>query len=109
MKIDLLVVYRFFHTFLLTDSLALLILSFGGDITPIQMMKSLLLFVPILLLYWIQRRFQSLLLFAVSGAVSLAVLYTASQTVWERAAFMVCGALLVLLYFFEREIGRAHV
>ena len=47
MKIDLLVVYRFFHTFLLTDSLALLILSFGGDITPIQMMKSLLLFVPI--------------------------------------------------------------
>ncbi|WP_343309950.1 hypothetical protein, partial [Blautia celeris] len=76
MKIDLLVVYRFFHTFLLTDSLALLILSFGGDITPIQMMKSLLLFVPILLLYWIQRRFQSLLLFAVSGAVSLAVLYT---------------------------------
>ena len=102
MKIDLLVVYSFFHTFLLTDSLALLILSFGGDITPIQMMKSLLLFVPILLLYWIQRRFQSLLLFAVSGAVSLAVLYTASQTVWERAAFMVCGALLVLLYFFER-------
>ena len=47
MKIDLLVLYRFFHTFLLADSLALMILSFGGDITPLQSAKSLILFVPI--------------------------------------------------------------
>ena len=102
MKPDLLVIYRFFHTFLLMDSLALMILSFGGDITPLQFTKSLLLFVPILLLYWIVRRFKSLFLFAVSGAASLAVLYFSASTIWERGAFTVCGVFLVLLYFFER-------
>lgn len=102
MKPDLLVIYRFFHTFLLTDCLALMILSFGGDITPPQFVKSLLLFVPILLLYWTMRRFKSLFLFAVSSTVCLAVLYFSASTVWERGAFTVCGALLVILYFFER-------
>ena len=102
MKIDLLVLYRFFHTFLLADSLALMILSFGGDITPLQSAKSLILFVPIFLLYWTVRRFKSLFLFTASGAASLAVLYFVSSTIWERGAFTLCGVLLILLYFFER-------
>lgn len=102
MKMDLLILYRLLHTFLLTDALALTILSFDGDIRPEQLGRSLILLVPAVLLYLAVKRFKGILPFLLLAVLSGGILYGAAGSYWERSGW--CVGFLVLLagYFMER-------
>lgn len=109
MKPDLLVIYRFSYISSGGQSGFDDFVFRRGHPRPLQFTKSLL-FVPILLLYWIVRRFKKpVSICSVRRRSLAAVLAFFSFNHMGAGRGLTCWSLLVLLYFFMgRQAARPH-
>lgn len=102
MKMDLLIFYRLVHTFLMAEAVSLTVFSFGGDITKTSLAASLLMLLPVVIMYGTMKKFKGILPFLLACMVCGFVLYEAAGDFWIRAGYMAGFVFLLLGYFMER-------
>lgn len=102
MKQEPLIFYRLGHTFLVVDTLALGILSVERNVTWADLGRSLILLLPLFVLYKTVEKTRNMFVYWMVSAVCLYGLYFFSSGLGEKAGWISACVILVISYFAER-------